>query len=67
MTIDASLGNVTPQVFNVVKSDELRFIGQIFIIVNVIAFNFILFNLIIAILANTYELFDLGSNGLYLS
>ena len=33
----------------------------------VIVFNMILLNLIIAILANTYNMFDLRSTGLYLS
>ena len=34
---------------------------------NVIVFNILLLNLIIAILANTYNMFDLRSTGLYLS
>ena len=33
----------------------------------VIVFNMLLINFIVAILANTYNLFDLRSNGLYLS
>lgn len=37
------------------------------IVMIVISFNLLLLNLIIAILANTYNLFDLRSNGLYLS
>jgi len=33
----------------------------------VIAFNLLLLNLVIAILANTYNMFDLRATGLYLS
>jgi hypothetical protein len=33
----------------------------------VLSFNIIIFNLIIAILANTYSIFENNSNGLYLS
>lgn len=41
--------------------------GQVYIMLIVIAFNIMLLNLIIAILANTYNIFDTKSNGLYLS
>jgi hypothetical protein len=50
-----------------VQDSGMRLFGQLFIIVNVIVFNILLLNLIIAILANTYNLFDLRSSGLFLS
>ena len=65
--IDASIGNFDPNTFNIVQDPTMRLFGQLFIIVNVIVFNILLLNLIIAILANTYNIFDLRSSGLYLS
>ena len=41
--------------------------GEIYVISMVVCFNIVLMNLIIAVLANTYETFDSRSNGLYLS
>lgn len=66
--IDASLGNYTFVVFEEnVKRSDLQSIGLIFTICIVLCFNIIVLNLIIAILANTYAIFDNKSNGLYLS
>jgi hypothetical protein len=66
--VDASLGNFDMHVFNNIKNDiTLLVIGETYIILMVLAFNILLLNLIIAILANTYNIFDTRSNGLYLS
>lgn len=66
--VDASLGNFDMHVFNTIKNDlTLLVIGEVYIIIMVLAFNILLLNLIIAILANTYNIFDTRSNGLYLS
>ena len=42
-------------------------IGKVYMICVVVSFNIVLMNLIIAILANTYGVFESGSTGLYLS
>jgi len=41
--------------------------GEIYLITLVLIFNILLLNFIIAILSNTYNIFDNRSNGLYLS
>ena len=41
--------------------------GEVYIISMVVCYRILLMNLIIAVLANTYETFDSRSNGLYLS
>lgn len=64
--IESSLGTFNFTIFEKAP-DELALIGQIYIIVLVIAFNILLLNLIVAILANTYNIFDTRSNGLFLS
>lgn len=45
----------------------LVYFGNIYTMVIVICFNIVILNLIIAILANTYAMFDARSKGLYLS
>lgn len=66
--IDASLGNYSFEIFeNNVQRVELRNLGLVYTICIVLCFNIIVLNLIIAILANTYNIFDGKSNGLYLS
>jgi len=65
--MDASLGNFDFKVFLAIEDPGMKLFGEVMIIVIVITFNMLLFNLIIAILANTYNMFDLRSNGLYLS
>lgn len=45
----------------------MRLLGQLLTITAVVLFNILLLNLIIAILANTYSIFDGRSNGLYLA
>jgi hypothetical protein len=43
------------------------FFGEVYLIILVLIFNILLLNFIIAILSNTYNIFDNRSNGLYLS
>ena len=64
---DASLGNFNFDIFETVNDEGMRLFGQFLILICVICFNLLLLNLIVAILANTYNLFDLRSTGLYLS
>lgn len=65
--IDASLGNFDFLIFGRMDQPGMQLFGQLYVILIVIAFNILLLNLIIAILANTYNIFDTKSNGLYLS
>jgi hypothetical protein len=64
--IDASLGNFNIHMFDGAP-DNYKLLGHAYIVTLVVCFNILLFNLIIAILANTYNIFDSRSNGLYLS
>ena len=45
----------------------MELFGEFLVILIVITFNMLLLNLIVAILANTYNIYDLRSSGLYLS
>ena len=65
--IDTSIGNYDLQIYNDVKKLEMRLFGQWLSIFAVIIFNILLMNLMIAVLTNTYSIFDSRSNGLYLS
>ena len=65
--IDASVGNFDTSLYETFKEQSKKIMGEIFIISIVVCFNILLMNLIIAVLANTYETFDSRSNGLYLS
>ena len=65
--IDASLGNYNFALFDSVRDPLMQTTGKIYMMVMVVAFNILLINLIIAILANTYNIFDERSKGLYLS
>jgi hypothetical protein len=65
--VDASLGIWDFEIFNVLPDQFQIISAKIFIIVVAITFNIILLNLIVAILANTYSVYDSKSNGLYLS
>ena len=66
--LDASIGNFDFTLFDIIENDDyLIALGNIFIIVVVITFNILILNLIIAILANTYNIYDEKSAGLYLS
>jgi len=64
--IDCSLGNYDLYAFRSLDSEE-EILGQLLTVAMIVIFNILLLNLIIAILANTYNTFDSRSNGLYLS
>lgn len=53
--------------YNDVNNIEMRLLGQWLSIAAVLIFNILLMNLIIAVLTNTYSIFDSRSNGLYLA
>lgn len=61
-----SLGDYDLQSFDKMEPFQ-QYFGQIFIIIIVIVFKILILNLIIAILSNTYAMFDSKSIGLYLS
>ena len=65
--IDTSLGNYNFEAYDVIRDEDLALIGLLYTISIVVTFNILILNLIIAILANTYNIFDDRSNGLYLS
>lgn len=66
--LDASIGNYDFEIFNIIKNnDSLIIFGDVYIIGIVVTFNILILNLIIAILSNTYNMFDTKSTGLYLS
>ena len=56
--IDASVGNFDTQIFVKLNDPTMRVVGEIYIISIVVCFNILLMNLIIAILASTFERFD---------
>ena len=66
--LDASIGNYNFAIFDQIEGNNfLIVLGNLFIIAVVITFNILILNLIIAILANTYSIYDEKSAGLYLS
>lgn len=66
--LDTSIGNYDFEVFGAIENDNFLVIfGDIYTIAIVITFNILILNLIIAILSNTYNMFDTKSTGLYLS
>jgi len=66
--LDASIGNYDFNLFKTIMNNEfLVYFGDVFIMAIVITFNILILNLIIAILSNTYNMFDTKSTGLYLS
>ena len=66
--LDASIGNYDFTLFDQIEGNSfLVVLGNLFIIAIVITFNILILNLIIAILANTYSIYDEKSAGLYLS
>lgn len=66
--LDASIGNYDFTLFDTIEGNSfLVILGNIFVICVVITFNILILNLIIAILANTYNIYDERSAGLYLS
>jgi len=65
--INASIGNYDIEIFNTIKNTNMRMFGQFYMVVVIVCFNLLLFNLFIAVLGNTYNMYDMKSNGLYLS
>ena len=66
--LDASIGNYSFDLFKkILNNDFMVIFGDIYIMTIVIAFNILILNLIIAILSNTFNMFDTKSTGLYLS
>jgi hypothetical protein len=66
--LDASIGNYSFSLFKAINNnDELVILGDLYVIAIVVCFNILILNLIIAILSNTYNMFDTKSLGLYLS
>jgi hypothetical protein len=64
---NASMGNYNFTIFDDVTDSSLQNFGKFYTLVGVILFSILILNLIIAILSNTYNIFDPKSNGLYLS
>ena len=65
---DASLGNYSFTVFEGKHiSDRTEAIGKVYLFIVVLLFNILVLNLIIAILSNTFNMFEPKSKGLYLS
>lgn len=62
-----SLGTFDFQIFKNIPDLEKRLYGQLFTMIVVFSFNMLILNMIIAVLANTYSIFDGCSKGLYLS
>ena len=66
--VDASMGNYDFGIFDQIEDNELmKDLGKVYLVVMVLVFTILILNLIIAILSNTYNIFDPKSNGLYLS
>ena len=66
--MDASMGNYDFEIFDAIDDNPmLKNCGKIYLIVGVLLFTVLILNLIIAILSNTYNIFDPMSKGLYLS
>lgn len=67
--LDTSIGNYDFKVFseNIENDQFLVNLGSAYTITIVVTFNILILNLIIAILSNTYNMFDTKSAGLYLS
>ena len=65
--INASIGNYDIEIFNRIKDNDMRTFGQLYMLVVIVCFNLLLLNMLIAILGNTYNMYDTKSNGLYLS
>lgn len=66
--LDASIGNYSFGLYKaIVNNDQLVVLGDLYTIAIVVCFNILILNLIIAILSNTYNMFDTKSTGLYLS
>jgi len=66
--LDASIGNFNFDEFRGINNNDfLVGFGSIYTIIIVVVFNILILNLLIAILANTYQMFNTKATGLYLS
>ena len=66
--LDTSVGNYDFEDFgNINKNLFLTQLGTIYTVIIVILFNILILNLLIAVLANTYQMFNTKATGLYLS
>ena len=65
--VNASLGNIKFSIFDVIEDKDLVLVGVLMVMVILIVYFIMMINLLIAMLSNTYNLFDSKSNGLYLS
>lgn len=65
--VDGSMGNYDFGIFDDIDDELMRNTGKIYLLISVVIFTILILNLIIAILSNTYNIFDPKSNGLYLS
>ena len=67
LLIDSSMGNYDFSVCEQIEDDLEEDFCKTFMMVAVIVFTILILNLIIAILSNTYNLFDKQKSGLFLS
>ena len=66
--LDATIGNYDFDYFKQIRNDTfLEVFGDGYIMVIVVIFNILILNLIIAILSNTYNMFENKASGLFLS
>jgi hypothetical protein len=65
--IDSSMGNYDFQIMAQIENEDLKIVGEIYLVVVVVTFAVLILNLVIAILSNTYNKNDPKSKGLYLS
>ena len=65
--VDGSMGNYDFGVFDEIDDPIIKDTGKAFLMLSIVIFTILILNLIIAILSNTYNIFDPKSNGLYLS
>jgi hypothetical protein len=65
--MDASMGNFDFSIWEEIEDPLQQNLGKVFLTLAVVLFAILILNLIIAILSNTYNIFDPKSNGLFLS
>lgn len=61
------MGNYDFGIFEEIDDVIIRNAGKAYLMLSIVIFTILILNLIIAILSNTYNIFDPKSNGLYLS
>lgn len=65
--MDASMGNFDFGIWDEIEDPIQHNVGKVYLVIAVVLFAVLILNLIIAILSNTYNIFDPMSNGLFLS